>query len=145
MTIKLKFSTDIYKGNEKDGIISVTVVANGVASFPYTIGVKPSVTSSGVLHPAQPDCDFVNETKFIKFEPKQGADLLQAQVNITVLPDKHGIGHNPEVFKVSHFLSSGIECSGIDIDTLSEAFIIVEMSSIQTLFYNNSHMHMIHT
>ena len=105
-------------------IIPVTVVTNGVGSFPYTIGVKPSVTSSGVLHPAQPDCDFV--TKFIKFEPKQGADLLQTQVvNITVLPDKNGIGDNPEVFKVSLFLSSDIECSGIDIDTLSEAFIIV--------------------
>ena len=128
MTIKLKFSTDVYTGNEKDGIISVTVVAIGVASFPYTVGVKPSVAilMFGSLHPAQPDHDFVNETKFVTFEPKQGAVLQLAQVNITVLPDKNDVGHSLEVFKVSLFLSSDIECSGIDIDTPSEAFIIVE-------------------
>ena len=125
MTIQVKFSANMYTGNVKDRIIPVTVAATGVASFPYTIGVKPNVARLGPIHPAEPNCDFANETKFITFEPKQSADL-QRMVNITVMPDCKGeTGQNPEVFKISLFLSSDLECSVIDEGSPSEAFIII--------------------
>ena len=115
----------MYTGNVKDRIIPVTVVATGVVSFPYTIGVKPNVARLGPLHPAEPNCDFANETKFITFEPKRSADL-QRMVNITVMPDCKGeTGQNPEVFKISLFLSSDLECSVINKGSPSEAFIII--------------------
>ena len=124
-TVRVKFSTSLYTGNERDGVVPVTVVATGVASFPYTIEIRPFAAKLGDhIHVAQPFNDFDNKTIFITFEPNQGSSL-QRVVNITVKPDTIGSGHNPEGFKVSLHLSSNIECSGIDIGSPSVASIIV--------------------
>ena len=123
MTAKVKLTAKTYRGNADNGVIPVTVIATGVASFPYTVEIRPLVASLGSLHVAQPGHDFVNETKFVTFRPKQSTSL-QKVVNITIIPDKSGSGHNTEVFKVKLFLSSDIECSGIDEGSPIEAFII---------------------
>ena len=124
MTVKVKLSAKTYRGNADNGVIPVTVIATGVASFPYTVEIRPLVASLGSLHVAQPGRDFVNETKFITFKPNQGTSLHKV-VNITIIPDKsvHS-GHHTKVFKVKLSLSSDIECSGIDEGSPSEAHII---------------------
>ena len=124
-TVRVKFSTSLYTGNERDGVVPVTVVATGAASFPYTIEIRPFAAKLGDhIHVAQPFNDFDNKTIFITFEPNQGSSL-QRVVNITVRPDTDGGGHNPEGFKVLLHLSSNTECSGIDIGSPSVASIIV--------------------
>ena len=125
MTVKVQFSAHLYKGNERDGVISVTVIATGVTSFPYTIEVRPFVAKVGDhIHVAQPGHDFDNKTIFVTFEPNQGSSL-QRVANITVKNDTT-FGHSLEGFKVSLHLSSDIECSGVDIGFPHNASIIVE-------------------
>ena len=125
MTVKVQFSKGLYTGYERDGVISVTVVATGVTSFPYTVEIRPLVAKLGRhIHVAQPGHDFDNKTIFVTFEPDHG-NTLQRVVNITVKPDTIGHGYNPEGFKVSLHLSSDIECSGIVKGSPSEASIIV--------------------
>ena len=124
--MKVKFTTNQpYTGNERDGVVSVTVVATGVASFPYSVEIRPFAAKVGdYIHEAQPGHDFDNKTLFVTFEPNQGSSL-QRVVNITVKNDTAGGGRTPEGFKVSLNLSSDIECSGIVIGSPSEASIIV--------------------
>ena len=123
--ILVQFSSKLYTGYERDGVISVTVVATGVASFPYTIEIRPFVAKVGDhIHVAQPDHDFDNKTIYVTFEPKQGSNL-QRVVNITVKSDTIDGGKNPEGFKVSLHLSSDIECSGVVKGSPSKASIIV--------------------
>ena len=125
MTVKVQFSARLYTGNERDGVISVTVVATGVTSFPYTIEIRPFVAKLGHhIHVAQPGHDFDSKTIFVAFEPDHG-NTLQRVVNITVKPDTIGHGYNLEGFKVSLHLSSDIECSGIVKGSPSEASIII--------------------
>ena len=125
-TVKVKFNTSQpFTGNERDGVVPVTVVATGRASFPYTIEIRPFAAKVGdYIHEAQPDHDFDNKTLFVTFEPNQKASL-QRVVNITVKPDKAGGGKSLEGFKASLHLSSDIEYSRVDIDSPSNASIIV--------------------
>ena len=123
-TVKIKFSNSLYTGKERDGVVPVTVVATGVASFPYTVEIRTFVAEVGDIHEAHPGHDFDNETLFITFEPNQGSNL-QRVVNITVKDDPTGGGKNPEGFKASLHLSSHIECSGVDIGSPCDASIIV--------------------
>ena len=117
-TVQVKFSTSLYTGNVKDG---VTVVATGVASFPYTVEIRPFAAKVGDIHEAQPGRDFDNKTLFVMFEQETS---LQRVVNITVKNDTlgHHGGHNPEGFKALLHLSSDI---GVDIGSPSVASIIV--------------------
>ena len=125
MTVKVQFSKGLYKGNERDGVISVTVVATRVTTFPYSVEIRPFVAKLGHhIHVAQPGHDFDNKTIFVTFEP-YNENTLQRVVNITVKPDTIGHGYNPEGFKVSLRLSSDIECSGIVKGSPSEASIII--------------------
>ena len=125
-TVKVKFTTSQpFTGNERDGVIPVTVVATGRASFPYTVEIRPFAAKLGdYIHVAQPDHDFDNKTLFVTFEPNQKASL-QRVVNITVKPDTVGGGKSLEGFKASLHLSSDIECSGIVKGSPSEASILV--------------------
>ena len=123
--MKVKFSHDRYTGYERDGVISVTVVATGVTSFPYTVEIRPIVAKVGHdIYVAQPGHDFDNKTLFVTFEPNQGSSL-QRVANITVKNDTT-VGHSSEGFKVLLHLSSDIECSGVDIGNPSTASIIVK-------------------
>ena len=124
-TIQVKFSTSLYEGLERDGVVPVTVVATGVASFPYTIEIKPFAAVVGDIHEAQPGHDFDNKTIFVTFEPNQGSSLKRV-VNITVKNDTIDGGKNPEGFNASLHLSPHIECSGVDIGSPSVASIIVD-------------------
>ena len=125
MTAKVQFSTRLYTTNERDGVISVTVIATGVTSFPYTIEVRSFVAKVGDhIHVAQPGHDFDNKTTFATFEPNQGSSL-QRVANITVKNDTT-VGHSLEGFKVSLHLFSDIECSGVHIGLPNNASIIVK-------------------
>ena len=125
MNVLVHFSTRLYTGNERDGVIPVTVVATGVASFAYTVEVRPFAAKVGDnIHVAQPGHDFDNKTIFVTFEPNQGSSL-QRVANITIKSDTT-VGHSLEGFKVSLHLSSDIECSGVDIGLPNNASIIVE-------------------
>ena len=124
MTAKVQFSTGLYTGYERDGVIPVTIVATGVTSFPYTVEVRPFAAEVGHgIHVAQPGHDFDNKILVVTFEPSQGSSLRRV-VNIVVKNDTT-VGHSSEGFKVSLHLSSDIECSGVDIGFPSNASIIV--------------------
>ena len=124
-TVKVQFSHYLYTGYERDGVISVTVVATRVTSFPYTVEIRPIVAEVGHgIYVAQPGHDFDNKTLFVTFEPNQGSSL-QRVANITVKNDTT-VGHSSEGFKVLLHLSSDIECSGVDIGYPSTASIIVK-------------------
>ena len=124
-TVKVQFSAHLYAGNERDGVISVTVAATGVTSFPYTVEIRPFAAKvAHSIHVAQWGHDFDSKTIFVTFEPDHGY-TLQRVVNITVKPDTIGHGYNPEGFKVSLHLSSDIECSGVVKGSPSEASIII--------------------
>lgn len=58
MTIRVNFSAKTYTGNEVDGVTPVTAVATGVASFAYTIQIRPSIAYTGSFYPTQPNRDF---------------------------------------------------------------------------------------
>ena len=125
MTAKVRFSDRSFTGNERDGVIPVTVVATGVTSFPYTVEIRPFAAKVGDhIHIAQPGHDFDDKTLFITFEPKQGSSLRRV-ANITVKSDTTN-GHSLEGFKVSLRLSPDIECSGVDTGFPNNASIIVE-------------------
>lgn len=121
MITKVMFNSPTYGGRETDGVIPVTVVATRVTSFPYTVKIIPSIVNLGNSHPAQPDIDFVNDTKFLTFKPERDTSL-QKVVNITILMDSGKKGHAIETFKVSLFLFDS-ECSGVEEDYPSEAII----------------------
>ena len=63
--VQVKFNTSLYTGKERDGVVPVTVVATGVASFPYTIEIRPFAATVGDISEAQPGHDFDNKTIFI--------------------------------------------------------------------------------
>ena len=70
MTAKVQFSDRPHTGNDKDGVIPVTVIATGVESFPYTVESRPFVTKVEDIQSviARPGHKFDSKTIFVAFE-----------------------------------------------------------------------------
>ena len=115
--ITVAFDSREYLGAEADGIISVTVVATGTASIPYTVIITPSELDP---RSAREGIDYSNEPVEVTFNPGE----TKKSVNIIISPDC--LREGSEFFNLSLSLPIGASNLDVSLGDPSEAAAEIE-------------------
>jgi len=117
VALRVMFNSSTYSGDEADGIIPVTVVANGTASIPYTVIITPSESDP---RSAREGVDYSNETISVVFSPGE----TEKTANVDINPDC--LREGSEFFNLSLSLSSDSSSLGVGLGDLIEAVDKIE-------------------
>ena len=111
------FTSSTYSGDEADGIISVTVEAEGTASIPYTVIITPSESDP---RSARADIDFSTLVIPVAFNPGE----TEKTIDIVINPDC--IREGSEFFDLTLTLSNVATLLGVCLGDPSEAVAEIE-------------------